>query len=180
MPEPVSALTLAAGYTLLTALTRSNNALSSEAQWVQERASIVRRTSERSVVLFGDKERAISDLLTLQEECSQPDWDGSGAEPLRAEAVTLAADLIRALPADLAMPEFCGEPDGAVSLDWIASKSRLLSVSVNGTPRLAYAWVDGGNRGHGVEVFNGRDLPAALEFCIRRILPHEPTSLRVA
>ena len=180
MPEPVSTLSLIAGYTLLAPLCRSGSAVSAEAHAVARQACEVRSSSERSLALFGVKAEAISQLLTLAAECAEADWDGCGASAIRREAVDEAAELVRSLPDGMPMPEFCGEPDGAVSLDWIGSKTRLLSVSVNGSRRLAYAAMDSSSRNHGVERFDGQSLPEVLQFWITRILPHERAAIRTA
>ena len=57
------------------------------------------------------------------------------------------------------MPEFAPEPDGAISLDWIQSRHRLFTLSISASNRLAYAWLDGTDKGHGVARFDGRTIP---------------------
>lgn len=67
-----------------------------------------------------------------------------------------------ALPDRCPLPEITLEPDGAISLDWIQSRDRLFSVSVGQSSRLAFAWVDGVDSGHGVECFDGRNIPLRI------------------
>ena len=98
--------------------------------------------------------------------------DGGQAKPADPQAVTRAISLIRALPDGYALPEVGVEPDGAISLDWIADRRRMLSVSVLGdTSRLAYAWIDGTDRGHAVANFERDSVPLRLLQAIRAIKP---------
>ena len=129
---------------------RGGNAISTEARAAQKSAAAVVESAERSQVLFGEKAAAISQLRALANECSEPGWDGEGASALHPIAVLVAESFLRALPDGIPLPEFAPEPDGAVSLDWIESRNRLFSMSVGTSHRLAYAWLDGADTGHGV------------------------------
>jgi len=144
------------------AFERENNAVSREALTVSENISAARAAREYSQALFGVKDAALSQLAQLAEECREEDWDGSGASAADEQALLLAASFIRALPDDLPLPEFATEPDGAISLDWIQGRSRIFSVSVGAGSRLAYAWIDGTDRGYGVVGFGGQRIPARL------------------
>jgi hypothetical protein len=107
----------------------------------------------------------------LAREHSTAGWDGGEAEPISQIAMNRAEDFIRALPADVAAPEFAPEPDGAISLDWIYSRNEFLSVSIGESDRLSFAWVDGSDTGYGVCHFDGKKVP-------RRILDSLPTALK--
>ena len=84
-------------------------------------------------------------------------------------AALSAANFIRALPDGIALPEFAPEPDGSISLDWIQSRNRLFTLSVGSTNRLAYAWVDGTDKGHAVARFDGEHVPPRILEGIRGI-----------
>ena len=77
----------------------------------------------------------------------------------RSECVLLVHRFLRAMPDDLPIPEFAPEPNGSISLDWIASPDRLFSLSIGRNGRLAYAWLDGADKGHGVARFDARNVP---------------------
>lgn len=159
MFEPISALGIQLGFTTLYALARPGSAISSEAQLVQQAAISVVRSVERSQALFGNKATAISQLCALANECSKPGWDGENANPIDQQAVFNAVEFIRVLPDRIPLPEFTPEPDGAISLDWIKSRNRLLSLSVGTNNRLAYAWLDGSDIGHAVARFQEGRVP---------------------
>jgi hypothetical protein len=168
------------GYITLNAMTRTSSAVSTEAQGVTEAASILIRYAEDSMALFGGKAVVISQLRVLADECSQPGWDGDDAFTIDPVALQNAENLVRALPDDIPMPECAPEPDGSISLDWIQSRHRLFSLSVGPTNRLAYAWIDGADKGHGVVGFDGLYVPLRVLAEIRSILSHGNASLRAA
>jgi hypothetical protein len=104
----------------------------------------------------------LSQVQALVKACAQSGWDATDAEPISKSAALRAADLIRALPEGSPLPELAPEPDGSISFDWIRSRSRLVSLSVGASGRLPYAWVDGGEHGHGVVVFDGKNIPTDI------------------
>jgi hypothetical protein len=179
MPEFVSTIGLFVGYTMLNAAARSGTAVSNEAREVQRSASIVAHQTEQSVALFGEKRSVISQIWSLAAECSETGWDGEGAKPIDEVAATLASDFVRALPDRSPLPEVSPEPDGALSFDWIESRHRLFSLSIGTSNRLAYAWIDGAERGHGVAVFDGENIPLRILQGVAEICKHNVT-LRAA
>lgn len=122
----------------------------------------------------------ISNLKGMAADCAVPDWDGNGAYALDDAAIQNAEAFVRALPEDMPMPELAPEPDGSISLDWIASRHRVFSVSVGPNNRLAYAWLDGADKGHAVAVFDGSTIPARVRSGIESIVGHANNALRFA
>ena len=166
---PVSTLGVLLAFAPPYSFARSGSAISAEAHAVQKAANIVVNSVERSHALFGHKANAISQIWTLANECSAPDWDGNGALPLVHSAVFQAAAFIRALPKGVPLPEFAPDPDGSISLDWIASRNRHFSLSVGTSDRLPYAWLDGSDRGHAVARFDGEIIPSRILEGIKAI-----------
>jgi hypothetical protein len=138
------------------------------------------QAAEQSVVLFGERAAAISSLRELSNECSLEDWDGSGALALDPRAVIQAESFLRTLPDGVPMPECSAEPDGSVSLDWSRAKNRLFSVSVGSSNRLAFAWLDGSDKGHGVARFDGIEVPKLVLLGLRSILTPSHAPVRAA
>ena len=101
----------------------------------------------------------LSQVQALVTECARPGWDANEAEPISKDVAIRAADFIRALPESFPLPELAPEPDGSRSFDWIRSRGRLLSLSVGTSDRLPYAWVNSGDRGHAVVIFDGKNIP---------------------
>lgn len=180
MPEPVST-TIAIGwlsYAAAQGVARRNSAVSLEAQAVRDAVTAVVDWTECSYALFGHKAAAISSLRALANECGQPGWDGDGACALNPIAVLHAENFIRAMPNDIPLPDLAAEPDGSISMDWLQARNRLFSISIGATDRLAFAWLDGSDKGHGVARFDGHILPSRVREGIESITRH--ASLRVA
>ena len=168
------------GHAALNPYARQGSAVSAEAEAVTRAASAIVRSAEDSQMLFGEKSAALSRLAELTDECAEEGWDGSEAFALDRVAVKNAKDFVRALPDGIPVPEFAPEPDGSISLDWIQSRHRLFSVSVGRSNRLAFAWLDGADSGHGVARFDGLNVPALVLAGIQSILSRGNASLRTA
>lgn len=166
------------GYAALNTYALPGSAISEEAASVTRAVSALIRDAEKSQALFGSKTAAISQLKLLANECSQPDWDGSGAFAIDPLALLNAKNFIRALPEDIPMPEFAPEPDGAISLDWIHSRHRFFSLSIGSSNRFAYAWLDGSDKGHGVARYDGHNIPARVLAEILSIVSQAHASVR--
>lgn len=169
IPKPISLYCLA-GYASLVSYTWSGSAVSAEAQAATKTASALVRSVEGSRALFGRKATIISQLWELAHECAEPGWDGYGAHAIDPTALRNAEMFLRALPEDLPMPECAPEPDGSISLDWIQTRHRLFSLSVGPNDRLAYAWLDGTDKGHGVARFDGVCVPQRVLADIQSIM----------
>ncbi|MSQ46887.1 MAG: hypothetical protein EXR78_00635 [Deltaproteobacteria bacterium] len=173
MLKPLSTLEAGlVGYAALHVYAHGNSAISVEARSVRKAAHAVVESVERSQALFGEKSVAISQIATLANECAEAGWDGDEAAPINWMAADTAVQFIRVLPDNVPLPEFAPEPDGSISLDWIQSRHRLFSLSVGSSNRLAYAWLDGSDRGHGVSWFDGERIPPRVVAGILEIMNH--------
>ena len=158
----VPVATSSAGYPALQAFAGGSSAVSREAEEVRKAAKEVANTAERSQALFAEKAAAISQLAALATECAEEGWDGSSAAAIDLVAVLLAERFLRAVPNRIPLPDLAVEPDGSISLDWIRSRNHLFSVSVGRSSRLAFAWLDGADKGHGVARFDGQNVPPRI------------------
>lgn len=148
---------------MLYALSRPASAISSEAWHVRSHAERIIGQVESSAALFGSRMSTINALKNLTKTHAETGWDGFEAAPVKQGAIALAVDFIRVLPEDCPMPEIDVDPDGSVSLDWVASRYQMLSISFSGeSNRLAYAWLDGTDRGNAVARFDGQAIPPRL------------------
>ncbi len=168
------------GYAVLVPYTQQSSAVSPEAIAAGRIASDIVRESKRSIALFSEQTAALSNLFALARECAEDDWDAAGAQAIDCIAVERAAQLLKALPNSIPMPECSPEPDGSISLDWSESRYRLFSISVGGSDRLAFAWLDGSNKGHGVARFDGRVVPKHVLAGIRSTLDQTHAAVRAA
>ncbi len=107
-------------------------------------------------------------LMKLASECSRDGWDGYGATAVAAGAVANAARLIRVLPRELPAPDPGAEPDGCVTLEWYASPSWLISVSVAPDGRLDYLAIFGERKEKGSCVF-ADEVPSCICSLVRQV-----------
>jgi len=180
MPEPVLVIGALAGYAAVYSAAQGGSAVSTEARAIRKSASAVIETAEQSHALFGAKSGAISKIWELTGECAEPGWDGNEARPVDRLAAKIAVEFIRVWPEIVPLPEFAPEPDGSISFDWIQSRTRLFSLSVGVTNRLAYAWLDGADKGHGVARFDGSRIPQRVLEGILSIVNNGNPSHRAA
>lgn len=145
-------------------------AFSPESGRLVEAARDARAKLEQSFALFGTRGDVLAELRSVVEECEEPDWDGYGAAAIDGASARVAEQIIRALPNDVAMPEVTPQPNGHIALDWIAARHRMLSVSASPNARLAFAWLDGSDRGYGVVRFDGERVPREILAKAREIM----------
>jgi hypothetical protein len=138
--------------------------MSPEGGRVNQALSEVRNQQDRSIALTGKTQAVLSSLRVLLEES---DIDFAALEE--------AEGLIRLLPRGIPAPEFASEDDGAIMMEWLPSRQRMVSVSVAGRGRLAYAWLNGSERGYGVARFNSRKFPEVLLQVVRSVVGADPS-----
>ncbi|MGH9420827.1 MAG: hypothetical protein ACRD3J_12695 [Thermoanaerobaculia bacterium] len=156
-----------------------DSAVSPEAGAIRRSVYAASAWGEESIALFGKARTAtLSDIRAVAVEHCESDWDGEGGEPVSMLAVQHAEAFVRALPSNVPMPEVAAEPDGSISLDWIQSRTRLLSISIGISNRLAFAWLGGTDQGHAVARFDGERVPALILERIRETIGH--AAVRVA
>jgi hypothetical protein len=143
-------------------------------------ATRLAKEAQRSVALFGHKADLLSALAALAANYGKAGWDGEDAEPIDSVAVHRTEIFLRALPPGVPLPELAPEPDGAISLDWIRSRQRVFSMSIDRSDRLAFAWVDGTDSGHGVVRFDGFSVPNQILEGVERTMGRGNAGLRAA
>ncbi|MDR2689781.1 MAG: hypothetical protein LBB76_08505 [Azoarcus sp.] len=181
MLEPVSvsafALSCPRGSPALVEYAQSSSAVSEEANRLSDMARRVMRERQDSQSLFGAKANSLSELSSVIADL-HVDEDQA---PVSPETFRKAWQFILALPDDLPNPTFGIDPDGEISMTWHVARARIFSVSISASERIAYAWMDGSNNGHGVDRFRTPVLPAMLASALRTIVANDPiTTLRVA
>ena len=108
-----------------------------------------------------EKDQLFSELREIEKECSEVNWDGEGAMLVDRMTIEQAENFISALPEDIPLPEVAPDPDGEIAFDWIWDKGHTLSLSISPTGSLAYAWIDGEEKGHATSSFYGK-MPQRL------------------
>lgn len=167
---------LCLGYAVLAGYTQPSSAYSREAGEVSDAACRVMQDRLGSESLFGKKMVGISTLVATMDSVVGDD----DQEPASALTRVNAKQFLLAVPDDLPMPEVGVDPDGAVSLTWFASRTQMFSVSIDESDRVAFAWLDGSDKGHAVARFYPPMLPNVVVSTLRSIVANGPIVLRAA
>jgi hypothetical protein len=155
-------------------------AVSPEARAVRKSASAIVASRERSIALFGAKRMLIEQVWETAGECEEAGWNGEDALAVPDVVVDRAMRFVRALPESIPLPAVAPEPDGSLSFDWMMGRAQVFSVSIGMTDRLAYAWIDGTDRGHGVARFYDETVPVRVLDGIRELMHERTPALRTA
>ena len=102
------------------------------------------------------------DLDQLAQECREPNWDGYGASPVTAAAVSLARQFLNVLPVESGPFSVGAIPSGDVTFEWYRSPRNTLSVIVDLNGQIHYAALLGASSVHGSEFFWGEVPPRLL------------------
>lgn len=145
---------------------------SSSAEYVSELSREIGAQMRGSIVLSSALERAREDLDELVSECSTPNWDGYGAEPIDEESCALAYRFLEGLGFGGPFPAVGADPDGEISFEWYRGPRRTLSMSVSPAGELHYAAIVGASRLYGTEPFLG-DFPPRLWEIVHQVLAGE-------
>ena len=145
-----------------------SRAMSAEAEYVEDMGARNRSHLRESVSLGTAVHEVQAELWDIYQQCREPDWDGSGADPVEQESYSNAYRLLEALPLGTPSPSVGVEADGHLTLEWRHSPRRTLSVSVDPDGELHYAAIVGLSKTYGSEPFFG-DMPAPIMELIQRI-----------
>lgn len=115
-------------------------------------------------------EEAAESLLELYKDCSQPNWDGYGANPVSKDSISEALEFIQLLPSSFPVPQILAEPSGEIGLEWYKSKRLVFAISFSGKNLITYAGIFGSNKTHGTEYFSD-SIPSIVIENLRRLYP---------
>lgn len=142
--------------------------VSEAAEYVYNQANEIRNKLQDSYVLGLRGKGVFSELRAVTEECSEPNWDGYGAEPITETSYLLAHNFLLALPIGSLAPVVSATPDGQLTLEWYHSPFRVLSISFDPEGLLHYAALLGPASRYGVEPLYG-NVPRTIAELIRQI-----------
>ncbi len=121
----------------------------SAARYIDQERKKVSSHLHKSKALSFIGRGTLQELQKTLEECSLGGWDGERAKPVTREVWWNARVFLWSFPLGIESPEIGAEPDGAITLEWYRSPSRVISISINPGGRLYFAAIIGGERRHG-------------------------------
>jgi len=110
-----------------------------------------------------------NELIQIFQDCHNSNWDGYKALPVLPNTLSLAQEVLRALPLGTPAPSFGAEPDGHITMEWYHSPYRTLSVSISPEKKLHFAALIGTNTYYGTESFYG-DVSKNIKDLIHRVI----------
>ena len=105
---------------------------------------------ESNVLGFAAK-GTFQQLYEVFEECSSEGWDGERAKPISEETLQSATTFLKSFPLGIEAPDVGAEPDGAITLEWYQSPSKVVSISINPDGWVYWAALIGASRRHGAD-----------------------------
>ena len=119
--------------------------------WVAKKRQNSLELLQKSNALGFVAKGVFQQLDEVFKECSTPGWDGEEAKPISGEVLGYAKKFLYSFPLGIEAPEISAEPDGAITLEWYRSPSRVLSISINPDGWIYYAAIIGASRRHGAD-----------------------------
>jgi hypothetical protein len=111
----------------------------------------------------------------ILEECSEPNWDGYGAEPVSPISVIRAAHFCALLPKGIPQPDVVPETDGMATLEW-NTKLGDLSISFTDGEDIHFAGMYAKERPFSGTAQFTTKIPAEILTLTERICKSQPTS----
>ncbi len=116
-------------------------------------------------------------LRSVAGEASERNWDGYGAEPVSSETLAMGKNFFYRMPAAYPKPDISSHPNGDLAFEWYVSPRRILTVTINDSGRLNYAWMIGVDRQYGTKHLLDR-FPEEITAALRNIYSEGQTSVR--
>ncbi len=127
------------------------------------------RECDRSILVGETRRTALDALETEASKASIHNWDGYGAPPVNATAMTYARHFLALLPLNACSPEITIDNDGEVNFQWDFGRRCVFSVSIGRDGTLTYAGLFGYNKMHGTEMLAGT-IPMVVSGGIARAI----------
>lgn len=101
-------------------------------------------------------------------DCRRENWDGYDAQAVPDQAYLQARNLLVQVLGVFPAPTTSATPDGSLTLEWIATPSRRIMVSLDGGQRLAFAGLFGSETVQGTASIV-HDFPLELFLHLKRL-----------
>jgi len=142
----------------------SSGATGPAAQFVAEQSDESLRRLNDSLYLGLAQSGIFEELCGIYDQCSEPNWDGYGANAISVDAYGHAYRFLESLPWGIPKPSVGAEPDGYITLEWHRSPRWTLSVSISPDGDLHYAALLGASKAFGTEPFFGEPPKTILDL----------------
>jgi hypothetical protein len=101
-------------------------------------------------------------LIETYKDCSESNWDGEGALPVRIEAFFEALRFIENLPTTISMPtDISADSSGYITMEWRKRRGLFFDIIFTGNNEVIYAGILGTSEPRGKLHF-GTSIPREL------------------
>jgi hypothetical protein len=142
-----------------------SRATSSEADDIRRKFQGFSESLQQAESMFAVPIRELGDTFL---DCRRENWDGYDAHAVSDEAYRQAKALLWQVLGVFPFPSASANPSGSLTLEWLATPSRRLMVSLNGEQLLAFAGLFGSETVQGTTSFVG-DFPLELFSLLKRV-----------
>lgn len=142
-----------------------SRATSSEADDIREKFQRFSESLQQAESLFAIPIRELGDSFL---DCRRENWDGYEAQAVPGEAYLQTKALLLQVLGVFPAPTASANPSGSLTLEWFATPSRRLMVSLNGEQLLAFAGLFGSETVQGTVAFVD-DFPLELFSLLKRL-----------
>lgn len=120
-------------------------------RFVIEQGDESHKLLQQSEALGGGYKEISYKLDEIFRECSKEGWDGADAKPILEATLRNTKIFLKKFPLGVKSPEVGAEPDGAITLEWYKSPSKVISISIHPDEKLYFAAIIGVKKRHGVD-----------------------------
>ena len=124
-----------------------------------------------------NKDELNNRLDEIYEECKESNWDSYNGLAIVPKEIEIAKHFLSLIPDNIPFPEPCPSPDGSISFDWYKGRYKIISLTINESNSLSYAWLNGSenNYDHDCGVIKFADkLPEKIVDKIKEIMELKP------
>jgi hypothetical protein len=101
-------------------------------------------------------------LIETYRECSEINWDGEGALPVRNEAFFEALRFLENLPSTISMPtDISADSNGYITMEWRRRQGLIFNICFTGNNEIIYAGILGTSEPRG-KVYFGISMPREI------------------
>lgn len=112
----------------------------------------------------------VPELFEVVEDCSDVNWDGYDALPIRLAAFKDSLSFMMSMPSWMPHPEVVPENSGDIGFQWNLGSKKKFAVSFRGDNTVSYAGLLGASSViSGKEIYSG-SIPKVINESLRRIV----------
>lgn len=106
-----------------------------------------------------------NEMLDIQKECAEPEWDGYDANPIDKEVITGAIRFLKLIFKEnikINKPDIAPTSNGSIVLEWRLRKNEIIVISITNRHKFNYALITENRQQSNKGEFNN-ELPSEIK-----------------